>query len=181
MKSINQEQELDQQIAELISEAPDDGLTSNAVGMIASVLKAAASQLNHTNYYILQSEVDGWLLTTLSNRNSPEVEKNVVYVYASHTAANIERIKINDPELECQEMAIIPILFRLVVLKEVDSLIFFDHPTDTQKGTEINRAELRDLCEQQIKRLKFTHNKLNRMRTAANAQKSQGGFSPHIA
>jgi hypothetical protein len=159
-----QEKDLDRQLASLLQNAPKDGDTARAVGIISPVLKAIASQLKHSSYFILQSEDGSWLLTTLSNRDSPEIEKNVVYVYSTQTAANGERLKIGSPGIVCTEIGAIEILFQLLGLKSVDSLIFFDQAHDTQTGIEIGNTELQALCAKQVNRVKSSHRKL------ANAQ-----------
>jgi hypothetical protein len=169
------EQELNWQIEQLVEDAPQDGVTPGITRVISAVLKAIAMQLHHSNYYILQAQDGSWLLTTLSNRNTPEVEKNVVNAYCSKTAANLERLKLGDPNLVCAETGIIEILFRLVGIKEVDSLILFDKSTDTQRGMEISRAELQDLCEKQMKKLK------NKQRKLKQKQSPKKGFTSDIA
>jgi hypothetical protein len=145
------------------------------VDILAASSFMIAMQLHHKSYYILQAQDGSWLLTTLSNRNSPEVEKNVVYAYCGSTAANLERLKLGDSNLVCAEIGIIEILFRLVGLKEVDSLILFDKSTDAQRGMEISRAELKDLCDRQMKKLKNTQRKLNQQ------QSPKKGFASDIA
>jgi hypothetical protein len=169
------EQNLNLQIDQLVEDAPQDGITPGITKVLAVVLKAIAMQLHHNNYYILQAQDGSWLLTTLSNRNTPEVEKNVVYAYCSSTAANLERLKLGDPKLICAETGIIEILFRLVGLKEVDSLILFDKSTDTQRGTEISQVELQELCEKQMKKLKNIQRKLKLK------QSPKKGFTSDIA
>ena len=172
---MQNEQNLDRQIDQLVQDAPQDGVTPGITKVISAVLKAIAMQLHHSSYYILQAQDGSWLLTTLSNNNSPEVEKNVVYAYCSKTAANLERLKLGDRNLVCAETGIIEILFRLVGLKEVDSLILFDKSTDTQRGMEISRGELQGLCEKQMKKLKNTQRKLKQK------QSPKKGFTSDIA
>jgi hypothetical protein len=154
---------LDHQVALLIQNAPKDGATPGAVNLVGSVLKAIAARLKHLNYFVIQDEYGGWLLTTLSHRESPDIEKTVVYAYSSRTVANLECLKLASPGIECEEYGIIDILFRLIGLKQIDSLIVFDHPTNAQQGTEIVRQDVEKLCEKQIKRVKFSHRKLQEM------------------
>ncbi|CAN1213036.1 hypothetical protein TUMEXPCC7403_22725 [Tumidithrix helvetica PCC 7403] len=158
---------LDRQIALLIKNAPNDGATPGAVNLVATVLKAIAARLRHLKYFVIQDRYGGWLLNTLSNRESPDIEKTVVYAYCSRTTANIECLKLASPDIECVEYGIIDILFRLIGLKQVDSLIVFDHPTNAQQGTEIARQDLEKLCEKQIKRVKFSHRKLQEMKDSS--------------
>ena len=59
-------------------------------------------------------------------------------------------------------------LFRLIGMKQVDSIVFFDRATETQKGTEIVRIDIEELCEKQIKRAQFGLQKLNELKNQAN-------------
>jgi hypothetical protein len=172
---MKNERDLDRQIDELVQGAPQDGVTPGITKVISSVLKAIAMQLHHSSYYILQSQDGSWLLTTLSNRTSPDVEKNAIYAYCNSTAANLERLKQGDRHLVCLEIGIIELLFRLVGLKEIDSLILFDKSTDTQRGMEISRVELQGLCDKQMQKLQATQRKLKQI------QSPKKGFAPYIA
>ena len=60
--------DLDSQIQTLVKEAPNDGVTSDAVIAIAPALKAIASQLKHPQYYILQTLDQSWVMTSLSSK-----------------------------------------------------------------------------------------------------------------
>ena len=150
---ITKDQILDRQVALLIQSTPDEE-TASAVGLIASVLKAIAQNLK--------------LLTPLSNHDNPELEKITIYAYCDRTPANIDRLKLNDVNLECGEYNVIDMLFRLIGMKQVDSIVFFDRSTDTQHGTEIGRTDIEALCEKQIKRAQFGLHKLNEMKNNAN-------------
>jgi hypothetical protein len=63
---------------------------------------------------------------------------------------------------------VIDMLFRLIGMKQVDSMVFFDRSTDTQHGIEIGRTDIEELCEKQIKRAQFGLQKLNEMKNNAN-------------
>src|SRR4028118_787633 len=90
--------DLAQQIQALINNAPQDGTTPKAIEAIAPVLTLLASQLRHLEYYILQTLDQGWVVTTLSNRTQPEVEKNVIYAFPSlKDAADFQ--SVYDPEI----------------------------------------------------------------------------------
>ena len=77
----NLDQKLDQQMQALIDNAPQDGQTPLIMQAIAPVLKHFATRLQRSQYYILQSSDRSWLVTTLSNRSQPELEKNVIYAF----------------------------------------------------------------------------------------------------
>jgi hypothetical protein len=71
--------ELQQQIQQLIQEAPNDGVTGPTVEAITPVLLAIAGRLKHRQYYILQTLNQSWVMTTLSSRREPITRKNVLY------------------------------------------------------------------------------------------------------
>ena len=71
------------------------------------------------------------------------------------------KIPDNDENLECAEYSVIDMLFRLIGMKQVDSIVFFDRATDTQRGVEVIRTDIEALCEKQIKRAQFGLQKLN--------------------
>lgn len=164
---LTKEQILDRQVTSLVQNTPDEE-TASAVSLIASVLKAIAQNLKHTTYFIIQDLDGGWLLTPLSNHDNPELEKVTIYAYCDRTPANIDRLKLNDENLECAEYNVIEMLFRLIGMKQVDSIVFFDRATDTQHGIEIGRTDIEELCEKQIKRAQFGLQKLNEIKNNAN-------------
>ena len=160
-------QTLDRQVALLVQSTPDEE-TASAVRLIASVLKAIAQNLRHTIYFVIQDIEGGWLLTPLNNHDNPEVEKTTIYAYCDRTPANIDRLRLNDKNLECGEYNVIDMLFRLIGMKQVDSIVFFDRATETQKGIEIGRSDIEKLCEKQIKRAQFGLEKLNEIKNNAD-------------
>ncbi|MCA6573939.1 MAG: hypothetical protein ACK5EU_09265 [Pseudanabaena sp.] len=164
---LTKDQVLDRQVALLVESTPDEE-TASAVRLITSVLKAIAQNLKHTVYFVIQDIEGGWLLTPLSNHDNPEVEKTTIYAYCDHTPANIDRLKLNDENLECGKYNVIDMLFRLIGMKQVDSIVFFDRATDTQHGIEVGRTDIEALCEKQIKRAQFGLQKLNEMKNNAN-------------
>jgi len=164
---LTKDQILDRQVAHLIQNTPD-AETASAVSLIASVLKEIAKNLKYTVYFVVQDIEGGWLLTPLSNHDNPELEKTTIYAYCDRTPANIDRLKLNDQNLECGEYNVIEMLFRLIGMKQVDSIVFFDRATDTQHGTEVGRTDIEELCEKQIKRAQFGLHKLNEMKNNAN-------------
>ncbi len=142
--------DLDQQIADLIRNAPPDGTTLRAADLVAPVLKALAQRLGHLEYFLVQSLDGHWLVTTLSNRNQPEQEKTVVYAYPSLQAATISSQGLNSAQLCAQPLGVIAILFQLLALEGVDALVFFDRPDPLSQGTEIRRIDLQHLVQLQL-------------------------------
>jgi hypothetical protein len=164
---LTKDQNLDRQVTLLVENTPDEE-TASAVRLVASVLKVIAQKLKHTTYFVIQDIDGGWLLTPLSNHENPEVEKTTIYAYCDRIPANIDRMKLNDENLECAEFNVVDMLFRLIGMKQVDSIVFFDRATDTQNGIEIVRIEIESLCEKQIKRAQFGLQKLNEVKNNAN-------------
>jgi hypothetical protein len=164
---LTKDQILDRQAALLVQSTPDEE-TASAVSLITSVLKAIAKNLKYTTYFVVQDIEGGWLLTPLSNHDNPELEKITIYAYCDRIPANIDRLKLNDETLKCGEYNVIDMLFRLIGMKQVDSMVFFDRSTDTQHGIEIGRTDIEELCEKQIKRAQFGLQKLNEMKNNAN-------------
>jgi hypothetical protein len=140
---------LDQQIQILIQNAPQDGQTPKVVVAIAPVLKLLASQLQHPQYFICQSIDQSWLMTTLSNRAQPELEKNVVYAFP--TLKDATRFQsIPDSELIVLPWPVTHILFQLFAMETVDSLVFFETPGNLAAGTEVRREEVQTLFQKQL-------------------------------
>ncbi|KGF73720.1 hypothetical protein DO97_12970 [Neosynechococcus sphagnicola sy1] len=135
--------DLDQQIQTLIQEAPSDGITLPLVAAIAPVLKAFAQQLQHSQYYILQTLEQDWVLTTLQNQTQPNLEKTVLYAFSTlkDVTAGPGFVR-DDPQLMALPVPIIDILFQMTALNGVDSAVFFENPGDLINGAEIQRAEL---------------------------------------
>ena len=160
---LTKDQILDRQVNLLVQSTPDQE-TASAVSLVASVLKVIAQKLKHTIYFVIEDIEGGWLLTPLSNHDNPEVEKTTIYAYCDRMPANIDRLKLNDQYLECGEYNVIEMLFRLIGMKQVDSIVFFERLTDTQNGVEIVRTDIEALCEKQVKRAQFGLQKLNELK-----------------
>jgi hypothetical protein len=167
INELTKDQILDRQVSLLVQSTPDQE-TASAVSLIASVLKAIAQKLKHTEYFVIQDIEGGWLLTPLSNHENPELEKITIYAYCDPTPANIDRLKLNDENLECVKYNVVEMLFRLIGMKQVDSIVFFDRLTDTQRGVEIGRVDIEELCEKQIKRAQFGLQKLIETKNNSN-------------
>jgi hypothetical protein len=142
--------DLQAQIQLLIDNAPQDGVTPQIVAGIAPALGAIAKKLRHPQYYILQHMEQGWVLTTLSNRTNPNLEKRLIYAFPTlqdvpgSTSAGL------DPQIIATPILVTHILFQLVALEPVDSIVFFETPGTTNNGVEVQRAELQKLIAEQL-------------------------------
>lgn len=141
--------DLDQQIQALIDNAPRDGTTPKLMAAIAPVLKLVASQLRHLDYHILQTFDQDWVVTTLSNRAQPEIEKNVIYAFATLKDAADFHSNL-DPQILAVAVPVTHILFQMLALDAVTSLVFFDTPGNLAAGTEVRRDDLQTLIQTQL-------------------------------
>jgi len=134
---------IDHQIIRLVKNAPDPD-TANATKLVAPFLKTIALNQKHLKYFVLQSPTGNLVLTTLSQVSNPKVSKNVIYAYPSEAIAKQNQAELADAAIE--EFEIIPLLFQLLGMTEVDSLIIDDDPPK-----EVERQKLYDLCQTQLK------------------------------
>jgi hypothetical protein len=140
--------DIDQQIAALIQDAPQDGRTPALVRGIAPALRLIAQRLRHLQYYILQSSQDGrWLSTTLSLRAQPAREKTVIYAFADRKDALAQANPLERYPPIAVPQPVIPLLFQMVTLNTIESMIFFEAPGDPDDGTEVFRQEVEDLIQ----------------------------------
>lgn len=138
---------LDRQIQSLIDDAPDDGITPRIVNAIAPGLKQLATKLRHEQYYIVQSLDGEWVVTTISDRQKPKIQRRVIYAFP--TLQDIP--KTTDSQLIAVPIAVTHILFQLLALETVDSIIFLEIPGDANTGYEIKRADMQKLVQVQLK------------------------------
>ncbi|HEY9812301.1 MAG TPA: hypothetical protein V6D31_02000 [Candidatus Sericytochromatia bacterium] len=138
---------LDKQIEYLIKNAPQDG-TPELMAAIAPILKQLATQLRHSEYFISQTPDQGWIMTTLSNRTQPDIEKNVVYAFP--TLKDAKSFQTMTPQLIAVKIPVTHILFQLVAMDTVDSLVFFETSGNLASGAEVRRADLQNLIQTQL-------------------------------
>ena len=143
--------DLKTQIELLINNAPRDGLTPHLVSAIAPVLISITKRLRHSQYYILQNSEKNWVLTTLSNRVNPGLERRVVYAFPTIQDVSLVAPAGLDPQMLAKIVPVTHILFLLVALEPVDSVVFLETPGLTTHTCEILRSELLNLLQQQIK------------------------------
>ncbi|MEB3181188.1 MAG: hypothetical protein VKL59_19460 [Nostocaceae cyanobacterium] len=142
--------DVETQIQLLIDNAPQDGVTPRVVAAIAPILSAIAQQLRHLQYYILQNLEQGWVVTTLTNRTNPEVEKRVIYAYPTLQDVQGSASVGLDPQVIAVPIPVTHILFQLVALETVDSIVFFEISGNLTNGVEVLRQDLQNLIQQQL-------------------------------
>jgi hypothetical protein len=139
---------LDQQIQELIEQAPADGQTPQLVRIIAPALKLLAQELENDFYYILQSSTENWILTTLSNRQQPHMEKRVIYAFPSATDA-LSTLGYAERAIAVP-VPVIAILFQILAIPQLDSLLFFESGGLMGQAKEVKRADVQKLVNEQL-------------------------------
>ena len=145
--------DLEQQIQVLIEQAPQDGTMPKIIEAIAPVLTLLANQLRQLEYYILQTLDQGWVMTTLSNRAQPEVEKNVIYAFSTlKDAADFQ--SVSDPQIMTTAVPVTHILFQMLAIDTVTSTVFFDTPGNLATGTEVRRDDLQHLIQTQLQQIR---------------------------
>lgn len=143
--------DLDAQLQVLIDDAPQDGVTPQLVAAIAPLLKTIATQLRHSQYYILQNLEQEWMLTTINNRTNSGLQKNVIYAFPRlQDVSSIATTEL-DPQLIAIPLPVTNILFQLAAIEQVDSIVFFETPGDTTQGVEVQREDLQHLIQLQLK------------------------------
>jgi len=142
---------LDDQIRDLIDQAPQDGMTGTLVEAIAPVLKQLAAQLRNSQYYIVQSLDREWLVNIISHESQPDLEQRVIYAFPSLKDVASGQNPIKDPQLIALPMPVTHILFQMLAMEgAIDSIIFFEVPGNTLAGTQILRSDLQALVEAQL-------------------------------
>lgn len=144
--------DLEAQIQLLIDNAPHDGITPQLVAAIAPALGAIAQKLRYPQYYILQNLQSGWVLTTLSNRKNPSLEKRVIYAFPTLQDASLFSNAGLDPQVVATAIPVTHILFQLAALEPVDSIVFFETPGTTTNAIEVRRSDLQNLMQQTLQK-----------------------------
>ncbi len=142
---------LDEQIQLLIDNAPQDGVTPQAIAVIAPGLKLLAGRLRHSQYYILQNFEQDWVLTTLSHRSAPGIEKRVIYGFPTLQDVSASSTAGLDPQVIAVPIPVTHILFQMFALETVDSTIFFDTPGELSTGIEVRRKDIQNLIQVHLK------------------------------
>jgi hypothetical protein len=158
---LNSAMNLDQQIEILVKNAPQDGVTPTVIAeAIAPVLKIFAQQLKHLEYYILQTFQKNWVVTTLQNKATPNMEKKVIYAFTTLQDAKAFQ-GTADPNIIATSMPVTHIIFQLFAMKQVDSLVLMEQAGNLTMGAEVHQQDLQQAIQSQLQ--KFTQ---------AQAQKS---------
>lgn len=147
--------DLDRQIQALIDHAPQDGSTPAVMRAIAPALKSLVGQLNHLQYYILQTADQRWVTTALSHRVQPVLEKTVVYAFATARDAAIAPYVPENTQVTAIGMPVTHILFQMLAMPTVESVVFFETAGDVINGTEVSRKSLNHLIQTYLQKYRM--------------------------
>ena len=138
--------ELNQQIQALIEGAPPGTNLKQAIEVVAPVIRTVAQQLQHSEYYILQSVSNQWLQATVAHKDNPNQTKRVIYAYPSLAAAAGDRLAKSNPGLMALPISIAQLLFQLPSIEPVDSIIFLETESRNQ-AVEVRRSDLKQMFQ----------------------------------
>jgi hypothetical protein len=141
--------DIDQQLQALMEGAPPEADLKAAIATVSPVIRAIAQQLQHSEYYILQSVSHQWLQATIAHKDSPTQPKRVIYAYPSLAAAAGDKLAKSNPGLMALPMPVARLLFQLPSIDPVDSLIFLESESRDQ-AVEVRRNDLKVLFQNQL-------------------------------
>jgi hypothetical protein len=139
---------IDQQIQQLIEQAPQYGAMVEEIELVAPIFQVFANRLQHPQYYILQNLEQNWVFTTLQHRTQAELTKNVVYAYPSLEAVKTG-VATLDPDIIALPVSVVQLLFQLLAMEPVDSIIFLDD-NQPNRGAEVSRQDLRQAIAEHV-------------------------------
>lgn len=145
--------ELEQQLKHLINEAPNYGVPATIMELgVVPILKLYGEKLTHQEYYLRQTFNDNLVMTVLVNNQYPEIEKKVIYAFP--TVKDAAKFQDNqDVEIIAKPFPTGQILFQMFTMKQVDSIVFIDEPTDLKQTKEINCKDIQNAIQQQLQKL----------------------------
>lgn len=133
---------LEQQLEIITKDAPKYGIPSVIMQQgVIPILRAFAQQLQEPEYYILQTAQQELLLNTLINITQPNLEKKVIYAFATVTDA-VNFSQKSEQKVYPKPILLGELLFQLFALKPADSLIFVEK---SNRQIEVSREKLQDL------------------------------------
>ena len=145
--------ELDRQLQTLIEEAAQNGVAPIVIEKaIAPVLKPIALQLERLEYFIPQNLQQDWIISVISDRNSP-LEKKVIYAFSTLEDVKNSRLSKNADAIAIA-VPTVQILWRVFSLQQIDSIIFFKQPGNITRGIEVKQQDLQNAIRQQLVNLK---------------------------
>lgn len=138
--------DIDQQILALIKGAPPEANIQQAIRVVSPVIRTVAQQLQHLEYYILQSVSNQWLQAAIPDPNNADRPKRVIYAYPSLAAAAGDRLAKTNPGLMALPIPVARLLFQLPSIEPVDSLIFLETES-RDRAIEVRRSDLKSMFQ----------------------------------
>jgi hypothetical protein len=141
---------IDRQLNQLIKEAPEYDVPESVMEKaIIPVLKQFLKGLKHSEYFILKSQADSLLVTTLRDNRDNTTQK---VVYAFSTLPDAFKSAAGMPsDFKIVPLPVVEILFSLSSTTEMDRIIFMDIPNDIVRGKAIDRLFLQQSIELELK------------------------------
>lgn len=143
---------LKSQLRELSKELEENLSTAAIEKAIIPVIVAYAKRVKRGHFFIWESPEQEWIVTTFSYRLDPSLEKRVVYAFTSKQDAK-KHEDFNDPALQVAEVPIVLILVKLLVSKDLDSIVFFSHRGNVKQGMEVEKSQLLDVIKNRLRQV----------------------------
>ncbi|MBE9064242.1 hypothetical protein [cf. Phormidesmis sp. LEGE 11477] len=140
---------IDQQLQSLIENAPPEANLKEAIQAVSPVIRNVARQLQHLEYYILQTVNRQWLQATIAHKDNPTQPKRVIYAYASLSSAAGDKLAASNPDLMAVPVPLAQLLFQLPSISPVDSLIFLETEARDQ-AVEVRREDMRKMFHRRL-------------------------------
>lgn len=154
--------DIEGQLQILIEQAPQDGTTPRVIThAVNPVLKQFAAQLKHLDYFVHQAQGGDWLITTLSNRKNPNLEKKVIYAFCTPEDAALFSGDRPASELITPRIPVTHILFQLFALQQLDSIVFMETAGNSTQGIEVHRQDLQDAIQTKLRHYQRQQNSPN--------------------
>jgi hypothetical protein len=141
---------IDRQLNELIKESPKHDVPKAVMEKaIVPVLKQFLKGLKHSEYFVLKSQDDNWLVTTIKNSRN-NITKEVIYAFSTLPDA-FKSASGMPSDFKIVPLPVAEILFSLSSTTEIDCIIFMDTPNDPIRGKTIDISYLMESIELEVK------------------------------
>ncbi|MEN9207247.1 MAG: hypothetical protein Q6L50_07360 [Gloeomargarita sp. GMQP_bins_120] len=133
--------ELEQQLQQLIDEAPKQDNTAQLVQLIGPLLLEIARNFRHKQYYIVQTLDRRWQTSTYAPLGQGGPEQTLLYAYCTLEDATNSIPLPKDPWLLALPVPVVHIIFQLLALEPVESVVFWEEP-GPRLGAALRRSDL---------------------------------------
>jgi hypothetical protein len=129
---------------------------------IIPVIISYAKRVKRAHFFVWESSEQQWIVTTLSHRSDPSLEKRVVYAFTSTQDAK-KHEDFDDPGLRVVEVPIILIFTKLLASEDLDSIIFFPHRGNVKQGIELEKSQFLELIKNRLRQIECVTNNYSRI------------------